>query len=93
MLMDTATKDVFREMDGFLVLMSFLSTSAFSSSESPATAFDLVMQVFSTAMIDHPINQTHFKVSFILVFPHTTHSISFSTTLDIARSKARLLII
>ncbi|KAJ1299892.1 hypothetical protein OPQ81_005012 [Rhizoctonia solani] len=61
MQIDPATKDVFREMDGFLVLMSFLSTSAFSASESPATAFDLVMQVFSTAMIDHPINQTHFK--------------------------------
>ncbi|KAG8690949.1 hypothetical protein FRC11_007896 [Ceratobasidium sp. 423] len=61
MQIDPATKDVFREMDGFLVLMSFLSTSAFSTSEHPATAFDLVMQVFSTAMIDHPINQTHFK--------------------------------
>ncbi|KAJ1300253.1 hypothetical protein OPQ81_005082 [Rhizoctonia solani] len=61
MQIDPATKDVFREMDGFLVLMSFLSTSAFSASESPATALDLIMQVFSTAMIDHPINQTHFK--------------------------------
>ncbi|CAE6467269.1 unnamed protein product [Rhizoctonia solani] len=61
MLIDATTKDVFREMDGFLVLMSFLSTSAFSASDSPATAFDLVMQVFSTAMVDHPINQTHFK--------------------------------
>ncbi|QRW23798.1 hypothetical protein RhiXN_10122 [Rhizoctonia solani] len=29
MLIDPATKDVFREMDGFLVLISFLSTSAF----------------------------------------------------------------
>ncbi|KAF8749643.1 Beach protein [Rhizoctonia solani] len=61
MLIDPATKDVFREMDGFLVLISFLSTSAFLPSESPAIAFDLVMQVFSVAMIDHPINQTHFK--------------------------------
>ncbi|CAE6451233.1 unnamed protein product [Rhizoctonia solani] len=59
MQIDPTTKDVFREMDGFLVLMSFLSTSAFAM--NPATAFDLVMQVFSTAMIDHPINQAHFK--------------------------------
>ncbi|KDN41354.1 hypothetical protein RSAG8_07469, partial [Rhizoctonia solani AG-8 WAC10335] len=61
MQIDPATKDVFREMDGFLVLMSFLSTSAFSTSESPAQGFDLAMQVLSTAMIDHTINQAHFK--------------------------------
>ncbi|EUC54362.1 hypothetical protein RSOL_042820, partial [Rhizoctonia solani AG-3 Rhs1AP] len=59
MQIDPTTKDVFREMDGFLVLMSFLSTSAFAT--SPAIAFDLVMQVFSTAMIDHPINQVAFQ--------------------------------
>ncbi|CAE6510413.1 unnamed protein product [Rhizoctonia solani] len=51
-----ATKDVFR----FLVLMSFLSTSASSTSEHPATAFELVARLFNTTMI-HPIYQTHFK--------------------------------
>jgi hypothetical protein len=66
MELDPMTKDVFREMDGFLILISVLSTGAFSVTERPAAMFEKGIQVFSVAMIDHPMNQNHFKVGFIL---------------------------
>jgi hypothetical protein len=62
MQVDANTKDVFREMDGFLILMSVLSTSAFSPSENPAIAFERGLQVFSAATHDHAVNLSHFKV-------------------------------
>ncbi|KAG8739840.1 hypothetical protein FRC10_005070 [Ceratobasidium sp. 414] len=61
MQVDANTKDVFREMDGFLVVTSFMSTSAFSPSENPAAALEKALQVFSFATIDHPVNMSHFK--------------------------------
>ncbi|KAG8791696.1 hypothetical protein FRC12_008394, partial [Ceratobasidium sp. 428] len=61
MKIDANTKDVFREMDGFLVVMSLLSTSAFSPSEKPGIALDKALQVFSTATADHSMNMCHFK--------------------------------
>ena len=62
MQIDPTTKDVFREMDGFLILMSALSTSAFSASKNPSEAYEKAMQVFAAANLDHPTNQWHFKV-------------------------------
>ncbi|KAG9093766.1 hypothetical protein FS749_013788 [Ceratobasidium sp. UAMH 11750] len=61
MQVDANTKDVFREMDGFLVVMSFMSTGAFSPSENPAIALEKALQVFSFATLDHSVNMCHFK--------------------------------
>jgi hypothetical protein len=62
MQMNPTTKDVFREMDGFLILMNTLSTGAFSPSENPAEADEKVIKAFAAATIDHPTNLWHFKV-------------------------------
>ncbi|QRV82971.1 beige protein [Ceratobasidium sp. AG-Ba] len=61
MQVDANTKDVFREMDGFLVIMSVLSSSAFSTSDKPLLALDRALQIFSNATLDHPVNLCHFK--------------------------------
>ncbi|KAG9085009.1 hypothetical protein FRC06_003772 [Ceratobasidium sp. 370] len=61
MQVDANTKDVFREMDGFLVVMSFMSTSAFSPSENPTVALEKALQIFSLATLDHSVNMCHFK--------------------------------
>lgn len=73
MVQDAVTKDVFREMDGFLVLMSVLSTIQPSHSWSIAVAGDsivhevleavrLVFTIISEAMDDHSTNAIFFEV-------------------------------
>lgn len=75
MQLDPTTKDVFREMDGFLILMSTLSTSAFSPSENPAGAYEKAIKVFAAATIDHPTNLWHFKVH--LHFDHISRRLTY----------------
>ncbi len=73
MVQDGCTKDVFREMDGFLVLMSVLSTIQPAHSWSLATSGDpivhevleavrLVFAIISEAMDDHKSNAEFFEV-------------------------------
>ena len=71
MLQDACTKDVFREMDGFLVLMSVLSTihPTFSQETRADTAgaellesTRLVFMILSEALHKHNENAQYFKV-------------------------------
>ena len=71
MLQDACTKDVFREMDGFLVLMSVLSTihptfSQETRKDAAATELlestRLVFLILSEALHKHNENVAYFKV-------------------------------
>ena len=66
MLEDAATKDVFREMDGFLVVMSVLSTLQAVDDEVAKTevleATRLAFVMLSESLEDHADNQEYFKV-------------------------------
>lgn len=76
MVQDACTKDVFREMDGFLVLMSVLSTIQPGHSWAVAGPGDqivhevleavrLVFAIISEAMDGHKANTAFFEVCFI----------------------------
>lgn len=66
MLEDVATKDVFREMDGFLVVMSVLSTLQAVDDEVAKTemleATRLAFVMLSESLEEHEGNQEYFKV-------------------------------
>ena len=73
MVQDACTKDVFREMDGFLVLMSVLSTIQPGHSWAVAVPGDeivhevleavrLVFVIISEAMDNHKANTSFFEV-------------------------------
>ena len=71
MLEDAATKDVFREMDGFLVVMSVLSTLQAVEDEVAKTevleATRLAFVMLSESLEDHVENKEYFKVCIILM--------------------------
>lgn len=84
MLEDACTKDVFREMDGFVVVMSVLSTIqpahswAVSESGDPIVtevldATRLVFAILSEALYCHEENITFFEVSYTLIICGTNH--------------------
>ena len=69
MLQDEITKNVFREMDGFLVLMSVLSTIQdhhnHTQDDDHTAAIEttrLVFVVLAEATTDHPENSDFFRV-------------------------------
>lgn len=73
MLEDARTKDVFREMDGFLVVMNALSTLPAADPAKEAKFSDkmrteiveaarLVFMILSEAMFQHQENAEYFKV-------------------------------
>ena len=74
MQQDACTKDVFRELDGFLVLMSILATIQAMGEGSPVVepkeqvvansleATRLVLVILSDAIDDHPENAEFFGV-------------------------------
>lgn len=70
MVEEPFTKDVFRELDGFLVLVSMLSTLALpdyiedqqDDSEERLDASRIVFAIISEAMRDHPCNADYFQV-------------------------------
>lgn len=70
MVEEFATKDVFRELDGFLVMMNILST-LHSSNRVAETDEELVkrmevarlaLAMTSEAMSNHPLNRDYFEV-------------------------------
>ena len=74
MVQDAVTKDVFREMDGFLVLMTVLSTIQPTHSWTLAAPGDpivhevldavrLVFAIISEATDEHRVNVAFFEVS------------------------------
>ncbi|KAL0063705.1 Beige protein-like 1 [Marasmius tenuissimus] len=70
MLQDSRTKEVFRELDGFLVLMSTLSTThpsqVHDQEYAPEDAIEgtrLVFVAVSEALYNHPENTEYFNVS------------------------------
>ena len=71
MVEEPRTKDVFREMDGFLVVVSMLSTLAlpededgqFVNSEERMEVTRLAFAIISEALRDHLINVNYFNVS------------------------------
>jgi len=83
MLEDACTKDVFREMDGFLALINILSTLPVCREGSPTpereeqTLSDtievarLVFVIASEAMVDHELNSQYFEVRHIIHY-HST---------------------
>lgn len=74
---DAAVKDAFRELDGFLVIMSLLST--LQDVENISTRLDLVSHalfILSDAMLCSPRNKAYFNVSHIVY--HINHD-SFVT--------------
>ena len=85
MVQDACTKDVFRDADGFLVLMSVLSTIQPAHSWSIASPGDpivhevldavrLVFTILSEAMDEHQANSEFFEVC--------AHSLSFDVSFD-----------
>lgn len=70
MVEEPRTKDVFRELDGFLVIVRMLSTLAFpvyqEGQEQDTTerleATRLAFAIISEAMRDHPLNTEFFEV-------------------------------
>lgn len=77
MLQDGRTKDVFRELDGFVVLMSVLSGVRDNSggfvvepeeqvSEEATQATRLVFMITSEAMQEHAENAEFFRVSYVV---------------------------
>jgi hypothetical protein len=73
MLQDSCVKDVFRELDGFLVLMSVLSSIQTPGSGADESEDEILTQVLETtrlvfvtiseAMYDFPDNADYFSVS------------------------------
>lgn len=69
MLEDAQTKDVFREMDGFLIVMSVLSTMQAITGNDPQSKVDvleavrLTFVVLSEALYQHAANTAYFKRS------------------------------
>jgi hypothetical protein len=70
MLQDSCTKDVFREMDGFLIIMSLLSSIPISSGhvhqDNVPQALEiarLVFTILSEAIRACPVNAEYFSVS------------------------------
>ena len=87
MLQDACTKDVFREMDGFLVLMSVLSTiHPTFSQETRADAAGpellestrLVFMILSEALHKHNDNTQYFKVRVHVARSARAHSLSLA---------------
>jgi len=80
MLQDACTKDVFRELDGFVVLMSVLSTIQAVASEGLVIEPEeqvlaeglqstrLVFMIASEAMHQHSENTEYFNVSYMCTF-------------------------
>lgn len=78
MLENACTKDVFREMDGFLAIINILSTLPMCRKESPTTEREeqalsntievarLVFVIGSEAMIDNEMNSRYFEVRHII---------------------------
>jgi hypothetical protein len=76
MLEDACTKDVFREMDGFLAIINILSTLCTSREEGLAVELEeqvvneaveaarLVFVIASEAMSDSEVNSQYFEVSY-----------------------------
>lgn len=64
MLQESRTKDVFRELDGFLVLMSVLSAiQASDEMQQVLEGTRLVFMILSEAMHEHYQNEEYFAVS------------------------------
>ena len=82
MLEDACTKEVFREMDGFLALINILSTLPMRREESLTTERDeqalsntievtrLVFVIASEAMVDNETNSQYFEVRHIIHYLH-----------------------
>lgn len=83
MVEEPFTKDVFRELDGFLVVVSMLSTLALpeyeEGQEQDTTerleASRVAFAIISEAMRDHPLNVDYFQVSEIC---SASNSIAYS---------------
>jgi hypothetical protein len=84
MLEDACTKDVFREMDGFLAIINILSTLPVCREGNPTPEREeqtlaetievarLVFVIASEAMIDHELNSQYFEVRHVIHY-HRLH--------------------
>jgi len=78
MLQHEVTKNVFREMDGFLVLMSVLSTIHHTQDDHTAAieTTRLVFVVLAEATTDHPHNSDFFRVCNLKYCSYATDSLT-----------------
>jgi hypothetical protein len=88
MLEDACTKDVFREMDGFLAIINILSTLRASHEEGLADepeeqvlnetveAARLVFVIASEAMSDDEVNSQYFEVRYLSPYPYCPYVLS-----------------
>jgi hypothetical protein len=88
MLEDACTKDVFREMDGFLAIINILSTLHTSREQGLAVepeeqdlnetieAARLVFVIASEAMSDDEVNAQYFEVHYLFPHPYCPHTLS-----------------
>lgn len=76
---NSTTKDVFRELDGFLLLINALSTLHVGQPSLPEVLEEirLVFTIMSEAMKKHPSNSEYFSVSYIDIFPQSILNSSF----------------
>jgi hypothetical protein len=100
MLEDACTKDVFREMDGFLAIINTLSTLPMLREESPSSERDeqalsktievirLVFVIASEAMVDNEINSQYFEVRHIIhyLYLHGTYVLPVPCGVRVPRS-------
>jgi hypothetical protein len=85
MLEDACTKDVFREMDGFVAIINILSTLRTSRDESPIAehqeqvldetieAARLVFVISSEAMSGNEANSQYFEVRCLFFYLHYSY--------------------
>ena len=88
MLEDTCTKDVFREMDGFLAIINILSTLRTSRDQNLMSEHKeqvlgetvevarLVFVITSEAMSGDEVNSQYFEVQYLLFWLSSSHFLS-----------------
>jgi hypothetical protein len=102
MLEDACTKDVFREMDGFLAIINILSTLPMCREESITTEREeqalsntievarLVFVIASEAMVDNEANSLYFEVRpiiyYLLSLSHCPYVLSVPCRVRVPRS-------
>lgn len=100
MLENACTKEVFREMDGFLAIINTLSTLPMCRKESPTTEREeqalgntievarLVFVIGSEAMIDNEMNSQYFEVRHIIryFYLYCPYALSVSRRVRVPRS-------
>src|SRR6266702_1821988 len=97
MLEDACTKDVFRELDGFVAIINILSTRRTSRDESLIGEHEeqvlgeiletarLVFVIVSEAMTGDEVNSQYFEVRCLLFCPHCSYYVAATCGIRVSR--------